>query len=326
MADLEVNINITSTTSTNPPRRNSTPLPSSSSRHTTILGSTLNPRAVEFFPSNLIPTPQPNKFKSDLKTGTSGNPVPAGCPSEKEAEAATRDQLLSDAAYAATLYLEELKALDPSLELEEAYRCLFLEEVDVARGDQNEISGTRKVALPSQFLKLQEDAFGAFKPGGDTEVRGDASHMTPPPATSSPLATLSPPHIQQYEETVQQLGSPTIAPQLSSEGIPPKPGPSTLYPSVPSPPQDTSTNDSAMVMITADLSSPEVATYWQAAARSAGEEINKMEQQLHMLEQRLEGYDTGASDPLAPQLKLLRTVCFSYLMIGIAVTPMCATH
>ncbi|KAF8439576.1 hypothetical protein BGX38DRAFT_1207577 [Terfezia claveryi] len=307
MANLE--INGTRTTGNMPSRSDSTPLPSSSAQKSTSLNSTLNPCAVAFFPSSLNPKPQP---KSNLETGILGNPVPTGCLSEKGAVAATRNQLLHDAAYAATLYLEELEVLDPLLE--ETYCAgLLLEEAGIAYSDdKNEIMGSRKkVEYTRQLLKLQEDAFGAFEPGAVTDKEEGSSHAT------YPLAISSPPHSQQYEETVQQLGALPLLPQSLSEekaGILPKPDSSNLHRSVLSPSQNTSTNDSplgeATVMSTADLSPPEAVTEIQAAVRNAKEAVNTTEKRLHQFEQDLEKFDAGAcsgSQPLAPQLRRLLT-------------------
>lgn len=297
MANLEVNG--TRTAGTNPSRRNSNPLPSSSAQKSTSLNS-----------SSLNPKPQ---SKSNLETGTLGNPVPTGCPSEKGAVTATRDQLLlHDAAYAATLYLEKLEVLGPLLE--ETYCAgLFMEEAGIAYSDdKNEIVGGRKkVEFTSQLLKLQEDAFGAFKLGPGTDKKGGVSTLTHPPTISSP------PHNQRYEETVQRLGALTLPLQSPSEdkaSTLPKPDSSILHRSVLSPSQDTSTNNSSLgeatVMSTVDLSSPEAVTEIQAAVRSAGEAVNTTEKRLHQFEQDLEKFDAEAcsgSQPLAPQLRQLRT-------------------
>ncbi|KAF8417932.1 hypothetical protein EV426DRAFT_350372 [Tirmania nivea] len=292
---------------TNPPRRNSTPLPSSSSRQTASSGSTLNPRAAEFFLSNPNPVPPQNDVKSNLETRTLGNPASTGSPSEKGSVAAARDQSLDDAAYAATLCLEELEMLDPLLG--EEYRAgLFLEEADSASDYQHEILGSRKAAFTRQFLKLQEDAFRAFKSGACTDNGDDDSQVT------ISQVTFSAPRNQHREETVQQLCSATFAPQLSREDIactpPAKPDSRISNSSMLGPSQDTNTNGSdPNEEITTDLSSPRAAAEMQAAARKAGEAVNTMEKQLYELEQHLEEFDAEASSgskPLAPQLSLIR--------------------
>ena len=263
-ADLVVNV--TGTTSTNPPQRNSTTLATDSSgpQNTGRLSPTLNPRAAEIFTSNRNSTPQSMGCNSNLTIG---------------------GRLLNDAAYEAT---EELEILDVA-SFEEVFRArLSLVEANVASdGGQNGILGDRKIA---------------FKPRAGTDMGRDVPHdMTPPPATpQSPMGG------------------------IASTGTPPKPSPSISSPLVLDPSQDTSTNDSilreaiAMVTAHADLCSPEAAAEMQAAARRAGEAVNTMEKSLYELEQHLEKFDTEAhsgSEPLAPQLKLLREVNLSYSMI-----------
>ena len=208
-----------------------------------------------------------------------------------------RTQVLSDAAYAATLYLEELEGPESGLK-----------EADVAGdGDQNVIFGDTKIQALGRFLKLQEDAFRAFKPGTGMDSRGGSPHAGAAPLSPTPSLLGDKGHMETYQ----------LAPQSSWGGISSssrEPGPNISHSPVPGQSLGTSTNHVApceLPTIAEDLSSPEAAIEMGAAARRTGQAVNEMGDQLHWMEQQIEKYHAQASSggkPLAPQLSLLSAV------------------